>query len=92
MMFGSERSIKDNLEDRQDTLAFPKEETLAQQRYEQNEDVDGRTDFDEEEKFIDDDDSSGEKIEVFVSLKECKRYSICDSLDTNDPLQAYKRH
>ena len=92
MMFGSERSIEDNLEDRQDTLAFPKEETLAQQRYEQNEDVVGRKDFDEEEKFIDDDDSSGEKLEVFVSLKECKRYSICDSLDTNDPLQAYKRH
>ena len=88
MEFGSQRSIRDNLESRLDTLEeVPKEDNLAQQRNkEQSEDIDG------EEKFVDDDSSSGEKLEDFVSLRECKRFSVCDSPDTDDPMQAYKRH
>ena len=59
---------------------------------EQSEDIERSHHFHEEEKFVGDDDSSGEKLEVPVSLKECKRFSICDSVDTNDQLQTHKRH
>ena len=94
IVFGSKRSL--NVEGRQDNLAVAKEDTLAKQsnndRYKQSEDIDGRHDFDGEDKFVDDDDSSEEKLEDFVSLRECKRFSIRDSLDTDDPLQMYKRN
>ena len=90
IVFGSERSVKENLESCPDNSGVPEGETLAQQsnknRYEQSEHIDERHDSDEVEKFMEDDNSS----EDFVSLKECKRFSICDSLDRNDPLQTYK--
>ena len=78
MEFGSQRSIRDNLESRLDTLEeVPKEDTLPQQRNNEQSEA-----IDEEEKFVDDDSSSGEKL---VSLRERKRFSVCDSPDTDDP-------
>ena len=91
IVIGRERSVKENLEGGRDTLSgIPKGEIFAQQsnknRCEQSEHIDGRHDMDEVEKFVDDDNCSGEKLEDFVSLKECKRFNI---YDTDDPLQTY---
>ena len=85
IVIGSQRRIsKENLDGRPKNLGDPKEETPAQQNnkamYEQSEDIDGRHVFDEEEKFLDENNSSGNKLRV--TLKECRRFSICDSLDT----------
>ena len=91
IVIGSQQRIsKDNLDGQTNNFRNPKEETLAQQNnkdmYEQSKDIDERHVFDGEEKFLDDKISSENKLKV--TLKECKRFSICDSLDTNDPLQA----
>ena len=91
IVIGSQQRIsKDNLDGQTNNFRNPKKETLAQQNskdmYEQSKDIDERHVFDGVEQFLDDQISSENKLKV--TLNECKRFSICDSLDTNDPLQA----
>ena len=91
ILIGSQQRIsKDNLDGQTNNFRNPKKETLAQQNskdmYEQSKDIDERHVFDGVEQFLDDQISSENKLKV--TLNECKRFSICDSLDTKDPLQA----
>ena len=91
IVIGSQQRIsKDNLDGQTNNLWNQKKETLAQQNnkdmFEQIKDIDERHVFDGEEKVLDDKISSGNKLKV--ALNECKRFSICNSLDTKDPLQA----
>ena len=78
IVIGSQRRMsKDNLDGNPNNLGDPKEETLDQQNnkdmFEHSEDSDGRHVLDEEEKFLDDDNGSGNKLKV--TIKECRRFS-----------------
>ena len=91
IVIGSQQRIsKDNLDGQTNNFRNPKEEAIAQQNnkdmYEQSKEIDERHAFDGEEKFLDEKISCGSKLKV--TLNECTRFSICDSLDTKDPLQA----
>ena len=77
-MIGSQRRMsKDNLDGQTNNLGDPKKETFARENnkdvFEHGKDIDERHVLDEEEKFLDDDNSSGNKLKV--TIKECRRFS-----------------